>query len=271
MSYHDKTREKLIEELETLRQRVIHLEREQGQRLGEKEQAQSLHDQVLLSEAAIELMNFPLEGDIYQFIGEHLRELGKGRFVIINTFEPEFEQMRVRAVVGWSEHSKTILDILGRNPIGMTLPLDGEAKVGLYTQKLEKVEAGLYGVAMNKIPRGVCRALERAFNLGDFYAMGFVREGKLFGSAILVLERCVELRNPQAVKTFMGMAAVALQRRQTEKALSISEERLREAERIAHLGHYEFDVTSGEAVWSDEAFRIFGISPDREAPTGEAY
>ncbi len=271
MSYHDKTREKLIEELETLRQRVVHLERGQGQRSGEKEQAQSLHDQVLLSETAIELMNFPLEGDIYQFIGERLRELGKGRFVIISTFEPEFEQLSVRAVVGWSEHSKTILDILGRNPIGMTLPLGAGAKVGLYTQKLEKVEAGLYGAAMNKIPRGVCRALERAFNLGDFYAMGFVREGKLFGSATLVLERCVELRNPQAVKTFMGMAAVALQRRQTEKALSISEERLREAERIAHLGHYEFDVTSGEAVWSDEAFRIFGIPPDREAPTGEAY
>jgi PAS domain S-box-containing protein len=272
MEDQDKTREQLTEEVEKLRQRVTELEAAAKQRQEEGEHSRPLRGQALLSEAAIELMDFSLDrdGDIYQFIGERLRELGQGRFVVVSAFDPEVEQMCVQTVVGWDKHSETILEILGRNPIGMALPLEGAAKVGLFTRELERVESGLYEVAMGRIPRGVCRALEKALNLGDFYTMGFVRDGDLLGSAVLVLDRADELGSPQAVKAFMGLVAVALQRRRAEKALLKSEERLREAERVAGLGHYEIDVASGEAVWSDEAFRIFGMSPDQEALTLEA-
>lgn len=271
MSWQDKTREQLIQELETLRQRVAELETEADLQKSEGEVSRLLHDQTLLSKAAIELMNFPLDGDIYQFIGEQLKELSGGRFVIVNTFDAEIEQIRVRAVAGWNQYRKTILDILGNHPIGMKLPLSEEAKVGLFTQELERVPSGLYGIALRQIPQSICQALEKVFNLGDFYSMGFVREGHLFGSIVLVLEQGANLKNPQAVKAFMGLAAVALQRRQIEAALLESEGRLREAERLAHLGHYEVDVSSGEVVWSDETFRIFGMRPDQAAPTVEAY
>jgi PAS domain S-box-containing protein len=271
MQGQDRTPEQLVEEIEALRQRIAELEAAADHRQDQKEQKLFLRDQALLSEAAIELMNFPLDGNIYQFIGEQLKDLSDGRLVVVTTFDAELGQVCVQAVVGWNKYSRTILDILGQNPVGMTLSLNAEARKGLFTNDLERVSSGLYGTAFGEIPRPVCRALERALNLGAVYGMGFVREGNLLGSAVLFLNRETELRNPQAVKTFMGLAAVALQRRQSEKALLASEERLREAERVAHLGHYEIDVASGEAVWSDETFRIFGMSPESEAPNVETY
>lgn len=47
------------------------------------------------------------------------------------------------------------------------------------------------------------------------------------------------------------------------RALSESERRLREAQRLAHLGHWEFLFTSGMRYerWSDETYRIFGLEP----------
>lgn len=50
-----------------------------------------------------------------------------------------------------------------------------------------------------------------------------------------------------------------------------NQDRLKEAEAVAHLGHYEIDVDQGTAIWSDETFRIFGIDPSTGEPTLETY
>ena len=40
--------------------------------------------------------------------------------------------------------------------------------------------------------------------------------------------------------------------------------RLKEAQQIAHLGTWEFDFTTQITTWSDEAWKIFGLSPESE-------
>ena len=46
-----------------------------------------------------------------------------------------------------------------------------------------------------------------------------------------------------------------------------SEARLAEAQRIARLGHWEWDIPSGSLIWSREVFRIFGLEPGEVEPT----
>jgi PAS domain S-box-containing protein len=43
--------------------------------------------------------------------------------------------------------------------------------------------------------------------------------------------------------------------------LQESKARLEEAQRVAHVGHWEWDLETDVVVWSDETFRIFGLSP----------
>jgi PAS domain S-box-containing protein len=40
-----------------------------------------------------------------------------------------------------------------------------------------------------------------------------------------------------------------------------SKARLEEAQRVAHVGHWEWDLETDVVVWSDETYRIFGLSP----------
>ena len=43
-------------------------------------------------------------------------------------------------------------------------------------------------------------------------------------------------------------------------------------EKLAHIGHYEIDLPTGNASWSDETFRIFGMNPKTsKEPTIEEY
>ncbi len=59
--------------------------------------------------------------------------------------------------------------------------------------------------------------------------------------------------------------------RQEEKALQRSEKNLAEAQRLTHIGSYEYDVRANKLYWSDEIFCIFGISPGDITPTVEVY
>jgi signal transduction histidine kinase len=45
------------------------------------------------------------------------------------------------------------------------------------------------------------------------------------------------------------------------------EELMREAERVAHLGTWTWDMESGRVTWSDELYRILGLEPDTAAPS----
>ncbi len=61
------------------------------------------------------------------------------------------------------------------------------------------------------------------------------------------------------------------QRVQIEKALHTKEAVLAEAQRIAHLGHWEWDIITNHLYWSDEIYRIFGVAPQQFKETYEAF
>jgi len=45
-----------------------------------------------------------------------------------------------------------------------------------------------------------------------------------------------------------------------------AEARLEEAQRIAHVGSWEWDVARNEVTWSDELHRIYGVTRDAFRP-----
>ena len=45
------------------------------------------------------------------------------------------------------------------------------------------------------------------------------------------------------------------------RSLKESEERLAEAQKLAHVGSYDWDIATNEEYWSEELFRIFGLDP----------
>jgi len=72
--------------------------------------------------------------------------------------------------------------------------------------------------------------------------------------------------------SFFGCYYVArlyFHRQQTEQALHQSERNLAKAQEIAHVGSWEWDTKSGEIIWSDETYRIFGIQREDIQPTLE--
>ncbi|HIJ91637.1 MAG: response regulator [Desulfobulbaceae bacterium] len=59
--------------------------------------------------------------------------------------------------------------------------------------------------------------------------------------------------------------------KQSEESLRASEGNLIEAQRLAHIGSWAYEIGNNKLTWSDEIYRIFGISPQEFGATYEAF
>ena len=83
------------------------------------------------------------------------------------------------------------------------------------------------------------------------------------------LDRGVPLRDEAGnIVKWYGVTTDIEDRKRAEEALRLvsadlqdSKAKLEEAQRIAHVGHWEWDLTSNRVIWSDETYRIYGLQP----------
>ena len=69
--------------------------------------------------------------------------------------------------------------------------------------------------------------------------------------------------NPAAIE---GIVSDITERKLMEQALKFSERRLKDAQEMARLGHWHWDVHTGRVEWSREVYRIFHLDPEEFTP-----
>jgi PAS domain S-box-containing protein len=96
--------------------------------------------------------------------------------------------------------------------------------------------------------------------------------------SVLVLSR--DITNLKKVETKLNETLDNLEEKvkertfELEKAYELSlenERRFNEAQRMAHIGSWDRDITTGELYWSDETYRIYGRSPHQFGATYDAF
>jgi PAS domain S-box-containing protein len=57
----------------------------------------------------------------------------------------------------------------------------------------------------------------------------------------------------------------------TEESLRQSQSMLAQAEKIGNIGSWKWDIRSGELIWSEQTYCIFGMEPEGFIPTYESF
>jgi diguanylate cyclase (GGDEF)-like protein/PAS domain S-box-containing protein len=91
--------------------------------------------------------------------------------------------------------------------------------------------------------------------------------GLLAGLLATELPLALVLLVPLACALQSALRHQQAQEQQTRAALDRAEANLTEAQQLARLGSWEWDLRSGRLLWSDEVFRILGLEPGREEPS----
>jgi PAS domain S-box-containing protein len=70
---------------------------------------------------------------------------------------------------------------------------------------------------------------------------------------------------------FVSIQRDITERKKAEKNLKQSEIRLKEAQRLAQIGSWEWNVSDRKVMWSDELYRIFGLEPQSIPITADSF
>src|SRR6266478_5380360 len=96
-----------------------------------------------------------------------------------------------------------------------------------------------------------------------------VRSRRSDGQYRWQLDRAVPLRDEDGnIVKWYGVTTEIEDRKRADEALQLvssdlqdSKAKLEEAQQIAHVGYWEWDLTSNRVIWSDETYRIYGLQP----------
>jgi PAS domain S-box-containing protein len=91
------------------------------------------------------------------------------------------------------------------------------------------------------------------------------------GSTIWVEQRLTPVFEDERLVAVEGIARDITARRQAEALLVEREQQLAEAQALAHVGSWEWDVGANRVRWSHEMHRIYGLAPGSVDVTYELY
>ncbi len=77
------------------------------------------------------------------------------------------------------------------------------------------------------------------------------------GALYFVIPRALSLRSPQDLEREVQ------HRIEVEEQLMVKNQQLADAQALAHIGSWEWDIQSDIVVWSDEQYRLFGLEPGK--------
>ena len=101
---------------------------------------------------------------------------------------------------------------------------------------------------------------------GRIVLEGRRRDGSVFPAQITLGKATIE-----GLDLSIAIVRDLTEQLRVERELRRTTERLTEAERLARLGSWEWDIPKNEVTWSDELFRIYGLEPGETEPSYEEF
>jgi len=223
-----------------------------------------LRFETMLSELSARFVNLPA-GEVDTQIDKALRSLsqflGVGRTTIVE-FSPDMREL-------WVRHSGAAEGFESMPTMNLTEVLPW------YIERLRRGEVIVLS-RPDDFPEEASR--DRDFyvslKLRSHLAIPLTVGGTIFG-AVAFSSFVNEITWPtdliRRLRLVGEVFANAVMRKRTEEALRKEEERLAEAQRIAHLGNWDWNIVTNELLWSDEVYRIFGLTPQEFGASYEAF
>ena len=189
---------------------------------------------VFLSNTALKFLSFSNDDDIFIFIGKKLAELSRNSIILISSFNETDSSLSVRFISGINRNLNVILQILERNPEEIKMRVNRRLLKNIlsHEQTLYQVSGGLYESILGHISVENCAKIEQLLNIGQFYAMGLMRGGNLYGVVLMGIKVDNEIMDQKIIETFLYQASISLHRKQLENELIRAKDKAEESDRL---------------------------------------
>ncbi len=221
-----------------------------AQKQAQEETARSLRDLEFMSSAATHFLRPMSRAHFFHAFGKRLVSLTGEALVVISEYNESEGTAIIRGVFGDKKGIEKVRDLIQWNPIGESFVVADETRRDLYKGRLVKLAEKLQELTFNQLPDYLCEQIEQSIDLGEIYGMPLLDQKRNFlGLVNVFTKKNHDLANLPAVKTLIGLGAIALNRIKAEEELqrALREQHKRTAEISAMfkgsraiLEHHEF-------------------------------
>ncbi|WP_375777637.1 PAS domain S-box protein [Bradyrhizobium sp. ma5] len=155
------------------------------------------------------------------------------------------------------EHNPVMYFMVDATGLVLSVNTFGAAQLGYTVDELlgQSVLRVFAAEDHQAVQRNVAACLD---NIGQTHNWE-IRKVRKDGSGLWVRENAKAVRRQDDRLIVLIACEDITERKQAENALLQSEMYLSEAQRLSHTGSFGWHVASGEVIWSEETFRIFGF------------
>ncbi|AKB77481.1 sensory transduction histidine kinase [Methanosarcina horonobensis HB-1 = JCM 15518] len=187
----------------------------------------------------------------------------EGIWILDTKARTTYVNEKMAEMLGYSQD-----EMVGRSPCNF---VDEEFEF-ILKLNLEKRKQGINQVYELKL---TCKDSSLLWALISTKAI-FNKDGKFAGSLSVLTDITERKEAEEALKKARDSLEEKIKERtiQLEKAyesLKESEQSFAEAQKMAHVGNWDWDVANDKAYWSEEMYRIFGRNPEESAPAYNEY
>ncbi len=185
---------------------------------------QKLHEKsMFLSESAGQLLKISDNDDIYSYMGEKIKAVTPHSLITVSSYDQEQKKFTIEKTLGTPELFESITNVLNID-LKNHSPSIKNTFIWEYLQegRLKKLtDAEFKDVLQVNYAYGSYTLSRALVNTQEVYTMGLKDEDTIFGSVVIAAYKGYSVENHDVIEAFINQAAVALQRNQAMKHLSL--------------------------------------------------
>ncbi len=191
-------------------------------------------NQAFLSCTALDFLSMSADENIYEYIAHRMYEIAGDAIVIVGIMNEAETILRPVHFRGLEPYRKQLEELLQIRHDEIVISVDSDFRDILNdnSKHLLHFRQGLFEAFNKKISPSIARQAEEIMQVTDIEGISLMRQGKLYGTVIIMMKNGASMPEKQTVETFLFQASIALHKRQLEQELIRAKEKAEESDKI---------------------------------------
>jgi PAS domain S-box-containing protein len=191
-------------------------------------------NQAFLSCTALDFLSMSAEEDIYRYIAHRIFEITGDSIVIVGVFNESETTLRPVFFKGIEPYRIQLEELLHLTQNDIRISVDDRFRDVLSnnSKHLYHFRRGIYEAFNKKIDPELAKKAEEIMGVKHIEGISLMRQGKLYGTVLIMLKDEGNNLEKQTVETFLFQASIALHKRQLEQELIKAKVKAEESDKI---------------------------------------
>lgn len=216
----------------------------------------------VLLQASERLQTMHLQRLDYEQMCRDLRQLTDAKYVLFSVYSEESRQFKIAAIAGDSSVVGKAGTLLGQKLMGSRWLRAHRHATGSKDEILD-VFNDLQSLTWSILPDLVIRALETLLNTGQTALCRIFVEKELKGVFAIFMPLDIPLRFTDFIRLYARQVSLLFARISFEANLQDKEALLSEAQRMARMGSWKYDIAADMVTWSSGAALIYDLPAEK--------